>query len=603
MFPTNPQALSDPDQLKKQAQDLAKSELEAGADRLIQNSPTASQMAEHYEEVQELYRGVPELSFNDIKNLVISEAEELSEEILAKVADAYGIPFTSTDIRDWAQQGADYLIKEGKEYLAEAATEAMAQYGVTAIYQNVSAKVAPFIGLIATTKEALEDGELSQGEIMTISTTAMTSASTAFATGAAVGLGVVGAVLAPAAIGTAYLESIVAAEEEFRRKARLAAQQQTAQSKAELNAFLQEAENQLNEADDQLWLKKEQSISAVAQNWAMLEHQVGRSFELRFFPGDPPPLRGGWYRKQPLTSGGSFMQKVACEKISGCPYFPGSESYKTLAESIQYFQRMQQNNLYLSKDGIVDGKYHAFNPYQFPQIAQLYGGSRYAYYWRTLRAFDAFVPHTLDSSGRSAGFWTHPGHELRMQKKRLKDFGLLAWDVLCARDPYKCRQLCIYSSGQCHIPEHVMRKTGEGFAEDAAFAETVHNVASLDMAKEAMEYVDELFARMQEDYEAVDTYRTRIRGNLAQTAGAVRGEMAAAKRLGDVARIAGFQPNTQVVAALDKQAKKSIHVLDEQTRGAMGDLEERRQGLNKTFMLAGGALLAAGAGTWLARKK
>ena len=56
------------------------------------------------------------------------------------------------------------------------------------------------------------------------------------------------------------------------------------------------------------------------------------------------------------------------------------------------------------------------------------------------------------------------------------------------------------------------------------------------------------------------------------------------------------------IATASKEAKKGTYVLDDRTRAAMGELERQQDRKNTGIMLAGGAVFAAGAATWWARR-
>lgn len=602
MLPIDPSQLDQysPKQIKEDVEQYGVSQLESGAHRLIDSSPTAQMMIEHYEFVDDTFlKGVPKQSLSSVMNMTLEDAEQISEIIIVNAANYYGIPITSLRVEDWARQGFEYIKEEVKAELADAAIDAMAQYGLQSI-STYASQAAPLVGLVTTTAEALEDGKLSQGEAMTISTSAMTTASTVFAGSvAAAGLGVVGAVLAPAAIGTALFESINEAEAEFRRQAMQAASQLTQQEEIAINEWLRQNEVQARLADEEIWKQKELAIGSVADDWSLLEGRVGMSFQLRFFPGAPPPLRGGWYRRQPITGGGSYMQKIPCHNPAGCLYFPGSDSFLSLPQVVKFISEMRKAGYLLGDEKLIEGEYYALSPYQFSQTEDLYGGEKYAYYWRALRAFDALVPERKDSLGRTTGFWVRPGHENRQLGQRaFKDYGLLGWDVLARKDPIKAAQSCPWTG--CTLES--MRRAGRAAALQSNYDATVTGTKRWDMMKEATDYVDEVFDRLQSESEAVDTYRTRIRGDLLQTAGAVSGELETAKRLAEMAKQIGYRPNTQVLSSLDKAAKRDIKVLDSQTREAMASFSERNTRINLGLMLAGGTVLAAGAGTWYAKK-
>lgn len=572
-----------PEQIKKEAEDFAESEIKAGADRLIASSPTAQRMRENYEEVSDKYlRGLPDLDLNALQNMSVGDAEEIAKIIFENVAREHGIPITSLDMDQWVSQGLDYLKEQGKELLADLAAEAMAQYGVQGASQ-IASDLVPYVGMATTTVEALEDGKLTQGEVMSISTTAMTSASTMLAgTAVGAGLGVVGAVFAPAAIGTALFEGQNAAQQEYRRQVRLAAQKQTRQEEEAINAWLSAAQAQYFEGHQELWDRKDSAVALLANNWSTLENQVQSKFELRFFPGAPPPLRGGWYLKQPLVGNqGFYMKKRECRNIAGCAYFPGNSVRHSLAEFIEIATEMKKHNYVLGRNGDLEAEYYERNPYHVPPYANnLYGGPDYAYYWRAMRAFNALAPSKKDLKNLPASFWVPPGHEFRRMKP-FKDYGMLGWDLWYRYAPQDAVNACPYTG--CTLA--VMSREGTKAVARNKNDSVLYGTRAWDMAKEAQEYVDEVFDKLHAESQAVDAYRTRLHGDLLQTAAAVRGEQATKKRLIEIGSM-------QAQAASTKE-QKEFKVLDDQTRYALGALESRRDRINNAWLFAGGSALAA----------
>jgi len=295
------------------------------------------------------------------------------------------------------------------------------------------------------------------------------------------------------------------------------------------------------------------------------------------------------------------MEKVPCDNLAGCLYFPGSSSFSKIQDALIYWANMQKEGLLIGQKSYFDPKYHAMNPYHFGFIAEnAYGGDLYAYYWRTMRAFDALVPNQPASDGLPSGFWVHPGHE-RRGKQVLRDYGLLAWDWKCSVDPHGCQTFCTYPSGKgCTISDATKRTVGIATVTGKQYA---HNQARtknpLDMGQEAIDYVQEKFARLEGESDSVKVYRTRVLGDVIQTANAVRGEMETTKQLAGLAKTMG--QNNLSFATMDSAAKSKVRVLDDETRVVLGSLQKKKDSadsLKNTGVLLAGGLAAAGTYWW-----
>ena len=403
-YPVNTAALDEfsPENMQAKAESYAVSEVKAGADRLIETSPAAQEIKANYEYVDQVFlKGVPPLSLSDMKALVIAEAEEMGEEIIANVAKDLGLDLPIAEIQALARMDFDAVVQRsielGKERLGELAIEAMAQLGIQSV-STYASKLVPFAGLYTVTKNALADGKITQGEAMSIGSTALSTAGTTLTAGAvATGVGILGSILAVPAMGVVYLEGEIEAQKKLRKAQREAARKLTNQQVVEINAFLNQARSeQILPVDEMLWERRDFSIGMVANGWEKLERRLGTSFELRFFPGTPPPLRAGWMGMQSklapdglswLPSEYDYLGKRLCESPTGCLYFPGSRSTDQLATTYKYWHAMSRENKLLAKQGLMDPENYVMSPYQVRGQAQIYGGVPYAYYWRTLRAF------------------------------------------------------------------------------------------------------------------------------------------------------------------------------------------------------------------------
>ena len=203
--------------LQQQGEAMLMAEVTAGADRLIALSPGVQAQIDNYEHIKHYnLAGIPPLTVDGIKNLVLSEAEDIGKEILNNILKELDIPASAQTLQALANMDFDKLWEAGmgygKEMLADYAMEAMAQYGVESV-ATYAEQYVPLLGLGKITSEALEDGELTQGEGMMIASSAMTTGGSMLAAGSlSAGLGMMGGVLAIPAMGTMYLEGEIEAQ-------------------------------------------------------------------------------------------------------------------------------------------------------------------------------------------------------------------------------------------------------------------------------------------------------------------------------------------------------------------------------------------------------
>lgn len=596
-----------PENIRKDAAERGKSEIRAGTEQLINSSPTAKMLKDTADEIKSTaLKGVPlPTSLSSVASLDFKDGQQIAEQVVANLLRANGLPASKKDVKDILEKKAEELAAEGLEYLSAEISEAFGQYGSAAFFSEVASQFAGYAGFVTTSANAIEDGKLTQGEIMGIGMSAMSTASSMMASGAvATGLGVVGAIFAPVAIGIAYFEAVNKAKREFDRKIQKLAAGYVVQERDKIEAYLGGAEYECRRLNKQLWTNKEHAVEEITNQWELIENLLGGGqFGMRFFPGSVTPIRAGWNVKYYSQPGGHAVSKfklgkVNCTNPSGCDYFPHSDMYlpshvtdRRVARTFEETERTLR--LSLNEGDAPDLNFVSLNPHQYPSVGDEYGNNLQAY-WRTIRVFDSFFPYdsskewnenvTKDNKLKLAGkFWLKPGHPGRDKISSFKTYEDFARDWLgySGRDAINALQ-----DWYAHMIEHY-RGDFEGGNNPPR------------MNKRAVDYVKERYDEVQENFLALNSLTTRVQGDLIQTGAAVAGEQATFNRLVDLSKQRGLQIGEKTFYA-SLQQSGSTKILDPDTFKALNK-GRVSLGLNNGVLLAGAAL--AGTAWWLKRSK
>jgi hypothetical protein len=576
-----------------------KDALERDAVELIQDTPSAEYMEGESQRVQDQYLKNLKMTV-DTANL--EDAEEFMKDLMANVAQAEGLKATVADIDKWSQMTFDELSEtvdsSGQSLRAFASGTSMAT--AKAGLDVASNAYGESYQLYNVTAGVLEDGKLSVGEAVQLGASAVSFASTAvagLAGGAA--LGPIGAIAGLVLAGISYLFTSASAQEAAWNAALDEAKDDANREQAKIEAFNRKQQLEYIEYNRLIWQAKDASISEVADNWAGFEESLGVRFGLRYFPGAPPPKRAGFYKKTTLWVSGSsspdflvsktFQKKqngpvypVLCESLSGCPYFP--EPHPKRVEQIGYqaayvemLEQYAKKNLYLFNPSMPNDKNQ-----QYVMHSDAVYPSQYDYFNRTLRAFDSYVGNR---------FWVPPVN--RIQSPRYKDYRDLAYEQICATEAgicfggkkyQKCNDLA-FLRGECLYPESI---------KNEAFTELVRMKAKgieYDIHGSAMKFWKGAMEDLADQGSATDVFKTRITGDLIQTANAVGGEMATALRLRQLMSNFG----TTDIRTLSQDEKRSITAVPAEVRNKLDRLKQRDTILNGGMLVAGVSALGYGA--------
>lgn len=563
--------------------------LERDAVALIQDTPSEEYMAGQSERVKEKY----------IRNLRMSldtdveESEEFMQELMANVASNNSVKATAADLKKWCNMTFDELATQvdssGKslKYFSHETALASSQVGLDV----ASSTYGDSYQMFNLTAGVLEDGKLSVGEAVQLGASAVSFASTmvaGLAGGAA--LGPIGAIAGLVVAGISYMFTSSSAQQAAWNKQLNLARAAVELEEQKINAFNIQQRDTYRSYSTLIWKAKDAAISEVADNWAAFESSLGVRFGLRYFPGAPPPKRAGFYQnvymgpgvygisKQQLS--GNTWQPVLCETLSGCPYFP--EPHPSKVKQLGYseaFVRMaeelKKKGLYLfdpSKD--ISSQYVMNNEQDYP--------TQLDYFNRTIRAFDAFT---------SKKFWVPEAQ--RVQAVAAKDYRDFALDLLCGRSSDVC-----FNNRRLNYCEDLNFAKGlcryQDADRNAAFNEMIRMKAKgieYDVQGRTMQFWQTLMQDLAEQGSITDIFKTRITGDLIQTANAVGGEMATALRLRQMMDEVG----TTDVRKLSQSEKRGITAVPSDVLNKISRVQKRDGILNTSMLLAGASTFGFGA--------
>lgn len=575
--------------LRRPASDYARTEVEAVTEQLINNSPTVQELKDTRDEIKEVaLKGLPVPdSLRSLESLDFKDGQQIAEQVVVNLLRANGLPASKEDALRILEKKSYELVQEGLEELSDEIAEACGEYGASA-YLTTATEYAGYAGFVVTSAKALEDGKLTQGEIMGMGVSAMSTASSVMAAGAvATGLGVIGAIFAPVAIGVALFEAQNAAQREKKRKIDALAQKVVVEEESQISAFLGGAEYAYRQENRKFWENTDKSILAVADQWADAEKTIGgRNIGLRYFPSSPAPMRAGWqesYYNQELSK--YRLRSLACTDPAGCEYFPFNEMYMTRSETEEALRTWYRDTggkvlgfatatrdtaFYDSRDSrlLVDPEYVAQNIHA-NELFDRYGKD-YAFYWRTIRAFEAFFPYAPGSSN----FWKLPGSKDRESFYPFPTYERLAldWDrsgVVGLRRWY------------AHRIEHYHGDFSGGDNPPR-------------MNARAIDRVQQRFSELQRKNDSLYAIRTRIQGDLVQTSFAVAGERYTLKRFREIAAREGLRLGKDSVAETIRRIG-TLKVVDTPVKVSPA------AGMNNGVLVAGAAL--AGSAWWLSKRR
>lgn len=552
---------------------------------------------------------------NFLKNLKLTvdlnlqDSEEFVQEAMVNIAKASGIKATVSDIQKWSNMSLEDLAElkvPGVDFVkfSDDVGATTAQAGL-----DVAGQVyGEAYSLFSLTDSMVSGGTLDVASAIQLGATAVSLASTvvsAAAGGAA--LGPYGAVAGVVLAGISYLSSSKAREQAlWDQKVSIASQQTAAEAKRidEFNATQKEI----------FWVKykyrnqvKDEAVSEVADNWSAFEEDLGVRFGLRYFPGSAVPMRAGLYRK---VAPNNYV-KNGCTSLSGCLYFPEPTPQRVATLGFDKAQselidRLASRGLYLANpDASLDNQY-VFTSQGFS-----------AYHDRTLRAFSAYV-----GGGR---YW-NPPHE-RMTNIHVKSYANLLDELGCEMSEY-CDPIARNNPIKCNksprkdtLPTPLdlcnemwdktrrSRLDNTGFAIDGGrypLGEDIFNQFNAIRAKHPKEAANfsrrafdasqrfwaDLMGYLERDVQVANVFKTRINGDLLQSANAVGGELATALRLKSMLDTLG----SSRIADLTQSEKHSVRAISPELAKSI-DRRKSRDGLINNTMLAAGAG-ALGFGAW-----
>lgn len=596
-----------------------KAALDASAIALIDNTPTREEMEGYAAELKAKVLRNMKLPLD----IDIKDSEQFAQQVMANAAAALKITATGQDIQRWAATPINELSATlGLEELADTTMMATAQAGL----ETASQAYGETYKLFSLTDNVLADGQLDVMEAIQLGASAVSMASTliASAAGGAM-LGPYGAVAGVVLGAISYFTSSVARAKEAKAAAMEQIYSQMEVERQRVNTYNMQELKRYEAGVEVLWEAKDSAVSMIADNWAAYEQELGVRFGLRFFPNSSPPPRAG-IKKQ----GSQGMNiPVMCNSPGGCPYFP--EPTPARIKAVGYEKAFLE-----MVDQLATKGYWLFNPakkIENQYVMEEQGFS--AYYDRTLRAFSAFLSegnfwapkHSRDTSVLMKTY----GHHLvdlyqtgRIPKLVLGQKTMLMGSDSRAYTAFSCTSVP-QPTGVTKVTNNVMFAKGKyvygdtslvekNFAEWQADAKKCINSTwestssgikekvssrvgenNIQQVKKelylgAERFWQDLNEALVKEQNAANVFKTRIAGDLIQTANAVGGELATSLRLHRLLSDSGSR-NIQELAS----SNSNLKALPTETITRLEKAQKRDNAINNTMLALGVGALGYGA--------
>jgi len=549
-----------------------------GVDKIVATAKPKSFYIEQSERANEILGGIEIPTDLNIEDFSLGEYREMGTEILANALTATGINFNTADLERWKNVPLQSLASElhldvdGPKFeeLKNNVHLANAQLGVN-FANSVVGVVNGAVGLYATTREALEDGELSFDESIQMASSAVSlgvSIVTAYAAGAS--MGPVGIVAACGAAAYLYVKHVfTSAEQEWEFEKSLMTMKREAH-KNFMNDWEWKKTRELQEYRESVWYQQEVSVNKLARVWNLMERKLGVRFDLRYFSGDSGIPRGGYK----LSNG----KAAPCNLSYGCLYFPdqdvppGSGFYLTspTATSLPYLEDPNRRN----KDAV-------------DYVGDKFTNPKYAYYRKTIRAMEALVAN--DPDGRISNlrtFWNNASRQ-EYANRYFRPRGY--WNWVQENGPF--------STGFVNFPQghiktirersgaltlesnylrHQLESTPAGESDDRGIVGSATSMYHETLGDQGIgvelrmrAYYDKIFNMLDAEAAMLSPITVRVLGDLIGTSNSVQAEMIAANTLRHV-----FDQTARFIRGSVRRAS-SIQ--------GMGALGETRQSVGSVY--------------------
>lgn len=468
--------------------------LEAAQQELIRGTRTKAQQVQQAEKVVGVISGLPVLG-TEIDG---EDSEDFAREVIAKSSKASG--------KEYSTQQVEEILRTPLGQLSDPHQQAVANLSIDSFSTSALGgdPASNTLSLATVSAESLEDGKLSAAEARAIAVSAAKTAGSAVAVASGtLAMGPLGAVAAVPTFAFAYLGSEIAEEAELRRLGLEIAKEKLKLEERAIDAFLEEMEEVYRDWRRDIWDAADYAISDVAQEWHRYERELGVEIDLRYFPGEAPPPRGGLWQ----VSGSNLTGR--CVAVPAAPggslYFPVAPDGKL---SATFVSRLAEKRQYLTRCSTG-----------WPKKVTLPSEHRWwyaehAYFKESIRAFNSLMPVG------GPPFWVPEGSSDRNpdQWKGYVDLVVAKYEGIMGRE------VPTHEAQRRYLDHHAAFEAAK-LEKDDDFP------APPDLFKYAEEYSAGMFLDLFEEQNKVVTLTTKVMGDLIQTASAIKGEIEVSKQL------------------------------------------------------------------------
>lgn len=489
---------------------------------LVSATETKKEMEEHAAFVEDaVLTGLPKLE----KKINLEDSEDYAREAIVNAARSLGKDVTGVDVEKILNSSLDELLQENLYDHLEVAKLSVEGFSLSSLSSGDI--TADAFGLVTLSAEALQEGKITAQQIKNIAVSAAKTAGSIMALAkGSLAFGPMGAVAAIPAMAISYLTGEIEKEKQLRRMGMEMAKAKVSREEHVINAQLSEVVRTYDGLKRDLWQNTDNVVSDLAKTWHRCEKELGVSFTLRFFPGEAPPPRGGYWTLGETISAPCVPVPAV---LGGSEYFPYyyaipryregmtkkqfTEAVKASIEKKQAWQ--QRRGVYTSACKAGPAPKEFYGSSEFPSTTNW--GTGYEFFSKTVRALNALVPVGVEEP-----IWAPEGHPIREELEEwasYRDLVYLAqWEEIGRQPRSKKGAYEDYLLAHSIIEEYKLRDEPSG-------------VTVPDMFEVAQQYMESKFFGLSEEYGTLRSFQARVLADIVQTASAVRSEMEIVKQL------------------------------------------------------------------------
>lgn len=472
-----------------------------GSRSLIDNTESKAQQLEYSESIE--HNVLKGMTLGNKANL--EDSEDFAREVLANSATFANVRVDSAELDKILHTNFGDLSVKYQE-LGGISAEAFSIDSISSMSSGDLTKDS--FGLISSTSDMFKDGKITSSEIAQVSVSAAKTAGSVVAmyTGT-LATGPLGAIAAIPLAAVNFLQAEIDEQEALEKAAREYARKVIAEESRLVNQELSNARALYVQQREYVWRGADRVVAELSDLWYKCERDLGVYFDLRFFPGESPPPKGGMWQ-YPFVNGDPCVR--APTPVGGQLYFPSPE----FGQSASAFDKDLKSRNYVRSPCSTD-------PFVAKKIIEpKYNYSGYKFYAKTVRALNALLPLKDQSS-----FWAPEGAAERVTIAPWKDYESIVYDWYYTESRKSNQTPPATAKRAIEMHESWIAAYAKAESQGKNYP------APPSIATHARSYITQQFAELAVEGDHLNNFKLRVFCDIVQTASAVNAEIAAAKAL------------------------------------------------------------------------